>query len=374
VIEPLQCVADSVPKGSPNGSPKGASSRDSLLLRALARRNASRPPVWFMRQAGRYHRHYQALRARHEFMQLCKQPNLAAEVTLGPIEEFGFDAAILFSDLLFPLEAMGMGLRYAPGPQLDWHLRSRSDLARLRGGAERVSSLDFQGEALRLLRSRLPESCGLIGFVGGPFTLYAYAVAGSHEGFAAEGPAGQAGLDKDLYAGFTERLRGLLAANMALQVEAGADCVAIFDTAAGTLSPEGFESAAVPLAEVIATFRARCPDTPLIYYSRDTGPAHWEHLRGIDLQCLGIDWRHDLVSVLQQQGRHWAIQGNIDPQWLLLPAAELEARLRPWFTRLRAQSAALRTGWVCGLGHGVLQHTPESNVKLVLELQRECLQ
>ncbi len=351
-----------------------AAAGEPLLLSALARRNSARPPIWFMRQAGRYHRHYQALRARHDFMQLCKQPQLAAEVTLGPIEEFGFDAAIMFSDLLFPLEAMGMGLRYAPGPQLDWHLRSPAELARLHGGAARVHALDFQGEALRLLRARLPASCALIGFVGGPYTLYAYAAAGSHEGFAAEGTAAQAGLDQRLYLGFTERLRELLAANMALQVEAGADCVAIFDTAAGTLSPERFETAAVPLAEVVAAFRARCPHTPLIYYSRDTGPAHWERLRGIDVQCLGIDWRHDLVSVLQQQGRQWAIQGNIDPQWLLLPAVELEARLRPWFERLRAQPAALRAGWVCGLGHGVLQHTPESNVKLVLELQRELFQ
>src|SRR5476649_1890987 len=126
---------------------------DSLLQQALSRRNRDRPPVWFMRQAGRYHRHYQALRARHEFMDLCKQPRLAAEVTLGPIEEFGFDAAILFSDLLFPLEAMGMGLRYDPGPQLDWHLRSSADLSRLQGGAERAVHMNFQAEALELLRA-----------------------------------------------------------------------------------------------------------------------------------------------------------------------------------------------------------------------------
>ncbi len=107
------------------------------LLQAAAARAAipARPPVWFMRQAGRYHRHYQALRARHEFIELCRNPALATEVTLGPIEEFGFDAAILFSDLLFPLEAMGMGLRYAPGPQLDWHLRSHGRSGRLSAAA-----------------------------------------------------------------------------------------------------------------------------------------------------------------------------------------------------------------------------------------------
>ncbi len=342
---------------------------ETLLLQALSRRNPGRPPVWFMRQAGRYHRHYQALRARHEFIDLCKQPRLAAEVTLGPIEEFGFDAAILFSDLLFPLEAMGMGLRYAPGPQLDWYLRSPADLSRLQGGAQRAAHMTFQAEAIGLLRRRLsPEQC-LIGFVGGPFTLYAYAVAGSHEGFVR---GGLDGLDNGLYAGFNARLCALLAANMALQAEAGADCVAIFDTAAGTLDPEQFAShVAEPLAAVMREFRARCPDTPVIYYSRDTGPAHWAALRGIDFQCLGIDWRHDLAEVLRSQGDQWSVQGNIDPQWLLLPAAELERRLRESFERLLELPATLRSGWVCGLGHGVLQTTPEENVRLALKVQRE---
>lgn len=345
------------------------SGNDTLLLQALARRNQGRPPVWFMRQAGRYHRHYQALRARHDFMDLCKQPQLALEVTLGPIEDFGFDAAILFSDLLFPLEAMGMGLRYAPGPQLDWHLREHADLARLKGGALQAEHMQFQAEALSLLRARLPRECALIGFVGGPFTLYAYAVAGSHEGFARNSLVER---DLGLYEGFTERLVSLLAANMVLQVRGGADCVAIFDTAAGTLDPDQFAlQAAAPLAAVVREFRALCPRVPVIYYSRDTGPEHWRALQGIDVQCLGVDWRHDMVEVLRAQGQSRSVQGNIDPQWLMLPRAELELRLQQWFTRLRELPAAARAGWVCGLGHGVLQHTPEENVRLALAVQRE---
>ena len=343
------------------------------LLAALACRNAGRPPVWFMRQAGRYHRHYQALRARHDFIDLCRIPELATEVTLGPIEEFGFDAAILFSDLLFPLEAMGMGLRYAPGPQLDWHLRELSDLARLRGGAAQAEHMNFQARALERLRARLPAETGLIGFVGGPFTLYAYATAGSHEGFAR---GGLNGLENGLYQGFNERLCELLAGNMALQARGGADCVAVFDTAAGTLDPAQFAlHAAAPLAAVLRSFRAQCPQTPVIYYSRDTGPAHWEALRGLDLQCLGVDWRHDPVEVLREQRgggvQSRSVQGNIDPQWLLLEASELEPRLRQYFARLLEAPAALRSGWVCGLGHGVLQTTPESNVRLALRVQRE---
>src|ERR1700728_1750416 len=179
---------------------------ETLLQQALARRNQARPPVWFMRQAGRYHGHYQRLRARYEFIDLCKRPELAVEVTMGPIEDFGFDAAILFSDLLFPLEAMGMGLRYEPGPKLDWHLRTLADLARLTGGAQRAQHMAFQAEALSRLRQRLDGERALIGFVGGPFTLYAYAVAGSHEGFARDALAEH---DGALYHGFTERLQPL---------------------------------------------------------------------------------------------------------------------------------------------------------------------
>ncbi len=150
-------------------------------------------------------------------------------------------------------------------------------------------------------------------------------------------------LDEALYSGFNERLRELLAANMVLQAQAGADCVAIFDTAAGTLDPARFARAvAGPVAEVMRLFRARCPHTPVIYYSRDTGPAHWSALQGVDLQCLGIDWRHDLAQTLQQQHAvRWSVQGNIDPQWLLLPAGELERRVR---ARIRAGARAARSG------------------------------
>jgi uroporphyrinogen decarboxylase len=362
-------MTEPLPHYRPRSQSETPPHSETLLQAALARRNHGRPPVWFMRQAGRYHRHYQKLRAKHDFIDLCKQPELAVEVTMGPIEDFGFDAAILFSDLLFPLEAMGMGLKYEPGPKLGWHLRTPADLPRLQGGAARAAHMSFQAEAITRLRARLPPDRSLIGFVGGPFTLYAYAVAGSHEGFAREGIAG---LDNGLYDGFNDQLCELLAGNMALQAEAGADAVAIFDTAAGTLSPEQYARLAVPaLAAVVRVFRDRCPDTPLIYYSRDTGPAHWEALRGMDLQCLGIDWRHELDQTLLDQGRHWSVQGNIDPEWLLLPPHELEVRVRGVFKRVQALPEAALAAWVCGLGHGVLQHTPEDNVRLVLKIQRE---
>src|SRR5438046_1022586 len=149
---------------------------------ALARTPQPTPPIWLMRQAGRYHRHYQALRQRHSFMELCKEPNLAAEVALGPVLDFDFDAAILFSDLLFPLEALGMGLRYTErGPQLAWQLNAHN-ISDLRSADDAWPHLIFQGEAVRAPRESVAAERSLIGFVGGPWTLFVYAVEGSHKG------------------------------------------------------------------------------------------------------------------------------------------------------------------------------------------------
>jgi uroporphyrinogen decarboxylase len=341
---------------------------ETALSAALNRRNDGRPPVWMMRQAGRYHSHYQMLKRYNDFITLCREPDLAAEVALGPIHDFNFDAAILFSDLLFPLEAMGMGLRYDPGPKLDFHLRTMADVQKLSGGRERAQHMQFQAEAVTLTRQRLRADKGLIGFVGGPFTLYVYAAAGSHE----RAQEALAGLDNGIYAAFNEKLLDLLAHNMALQSKAGAECVALFDTAAGEIDAATYGRHVVPvLADVLARFRKLDATTPVTYYSRGTGPAWWDQLKGLPFQCLGVDWRHDITEVLKNYSDLWCIQGNVDPEWLHLPLAELETRLREYFARVKALPASLRRGWICGLGHGVLQRTPEENVRRFVTLQRE---
>lgn len=347
--------------------------RDNLYTAALRKKNNGRPPVWFMRQAGRYHSHYQKLRAKHSFMDLCKIPEIACEVTFGPLDDFGFDAAILFSDLLFPLEVMGMGLSYEPGPKLQWHLREPADLSRLRSGRELARGLEFQAEALRLIRGRLPAEKGLIGFVGGPLTLYYYAVEGSHQNLdSSKKGSAVAGLRDGRYLGFCEKLGELLAENMALQARAGADGIALLDTCAGELDADAYREFAVPaLRSVIDRFKALCPETPIIYYSKNTGPEHWRALSGLPIDCLGIDWHHDIVDVLREFGSAYSIQGNIDPDWLFLEPAELERRLRSVFAKVKELGPDVRRGWVCGLGHGILQQTPEDNVRLFLRVQKE---
>ncbi|HKE44244.1 MAG TPA: uroporphyrinogen decarboxylase family protein [Steroidobacteraceae bacterium] len=341
----------------------------NLLQSALARCNASRPPVWFMRQAGRYHSHYRQLRGRHSFEALCKQPALATEVTLGPIEDFDFDAAILFSDLLFPLEALGMPLKYDPGPQLGWHVRRHDDLQRLVLNDASVAALQFQGSAMRSIRERLPDSKGLLGFVGGPLTLFFYAAAGSHQGDLG---VAHAGLADGRYAGFCEKLLPLLTQNILLQWRAGADCIAIFDTCAGELGAQAFGRWVVPqLTTVVDAVRRECPEARILYYSKGTDATHWRLLTDLKIDGIGVDWRTPLADVLHEFGAQWAVQGNIDPHTLLLPEADFLRSAEHFLSAVAALPAERRRGWICGLGHGVLPATPENHVRLFVDLQRE---
>ncbi len=342
----------------------------NLFQAAMRRMNdTQRPPVWFMRQAGRYHSHYQALRKEHSFVELCKTPQVACEATLGPVEDFGFDAGILFSDLLFPLEAMGMGLSYNEGPALSWHLKTNAQLAQLRGGVELAQHMNFQGDAMKLIRAALPKDKGLLGFVGGPLTLFFYAVEGSHKGDLADA---RAGLSDGRFEGFCDLLCELLAENMAIQARNGADTIAILDTCGGEVDPMQFKTLIVPqLKRVIELFHRRCPDFPITYYSKKTDSEYWKSLVELPISVLGIDWNHSLPEVLKNWSDRFAIQGNVDPEWLFLPAEELEARLFKVFESVRELPAKLRRGWICGLGHGVLPKTPESNVRLFLRMERE---
>ena len=343
----------------------------NLFQKALRGQNSdSRPPVWLMRQAGRYHSHYQKMKQKHTFMELCKIPEAACETTLGPIRDFDFDAAILFSDLLFPLEALGMGLRYEPGPQLDWHLQSRDDVKKLNpGGVKLLERLSFQAEAMKLIRRELDPAKGLLGFVGGPVTLFAYAVEGSHAGGL---QSTRAGLTDGRFEAFNDCLLELLAQNMALQARAGADTIAVLDTCAGEFDAPTYREKIVPsLRALFERFHQLCPETPISYYSKKTGPAHWEALQGLPIAVKGIDWNTDLSSVLTNWSSRWGIQGNVDPEWLFLPSSELESRLRHYWGKVAALPKETRRGWVCGLGHGVMQKTPEENVRLFVKIQRE---
>jgi uroporphyrinogen decarboxylase len=329
---------------------------------ALSRIPQRTPPIWLMRQAGRYHRHYQNLRRQHSFMDLCKQPNLAAQVALGPVLDFDFDAAILFSDLLFPLEALGIGLEYTDaGPRLDYNL-DRNTLNRLRDVDEAFPNLLFQGEALRQTRGLLPSDKSLIGFVGGPWTLFVYAVAGTHKN------ASKALEQIDLFPRFCERLVPLLIRNIALQLDNGAEVVMIFDTAAGEVSPNVFHAEVLPQLEILAE---RFP-LELGYYSKNTSREHLDHRSITNGKWAGVgidhEWKLSEAFDLFPSG---FIQGNFDQNLLLTSEDELKRNLEAFLNPLLKHD---RAGWVCGLGHGVLPGTPEDNVRLFVTTVREVMQ
>ncbi|MES2855937.1 MAG: uroporphyrinogen decarboxylase family protein, partial [Bdellovibrionota bacterium] len=257
--------------------------------KALKREPQAVPPIWFMRQAGRYHAHYQALRAKHTFVEMCRGADLAAEVAMGPIRDFDFDVAILFSDILFPLDAMGMGLSYDPAPALKWNV-DETTISKLRPANEAIGEMMFQREAMRATRKVLPQDKSLIGFIGGPWTLFTYAVEGSHKG----------GLEKakrlsHLYPKFCEIVLPLLKQNIELQFEGGAEVVMLFDTAAGELSPGFYEQLVVPSLEDLArTFKGR-----LGYYAKGVQGAHFRSSlfqKNSPWVGQGYDHRWDITS------------------------------------------------------------------------------
>lgn len=328
---------------------------------ALGRIPQSTPPIWLMRQAGRYHRHYQNLRQQYSFMDLCKQPELAAQVALGPVMDFDFDAAILFSDLLFPLEALGMGLQYTDaGPQLGWKL-TPDTFAKLRDANDASLGLLFQGEAVRATRQLLPNDKSLIGFVGGPWTLFVYAVEGTHKNVET------AVKELKLFEPFCEIMVPLLVRNIDDQFVNGAEVVMIFDTAAGELTPDVFKSEVVPqLERLTQSFPSQ-----LGYYSKATKQAHLDHalFTGGSWAGIGVDHNWDLRDAFEAFS-HGFVQGNFDQNLLLASRDEFKRRLEQFLEPLLKQE---RTGWICGLGHGVLPKTPEENVRLFVNTVREVL-
>jgi len=323
-------------------------------------------PVWFMRQAGRYHSHYQNIKKESDFMSMCKNPEIACEVTLGPIHDFGFNAAILFSDLLFPLEQIGMGLSYHSGPPtLEWHLESKEDLKKLEIISPGEKFYKFQGEACQLLREKLPKDVTLLGFVGAPFTLYTYAVEGSHAGNLV---SAKKGLFDGRFEAFCNILMPELLKEMLIQAKNGANAIALFDTAAGELCPSDYKEFVVPMiTRLLKDFKNQSPETKVIYYSKHTQASFVNALELTNIDVIGVDWRCDLVEIQKLLPPNIFIQGNIDPAWLHLPWNVLESKINSYFDDLRRRGLDFRR-WIAGLGHGVLIKTPEDNVRNLVKL------
>jgi uroporphyrinogen decarboxylase len=333
------------------------------FLRACRREPVDRTPIWLMRQAGRYLPEYRKIREKASFEEMCKTPELSVEVTLQPIRRFGFDAAILFSDILVPLEPMGAPFRIEEkrGPIIENPVRTRADLDRLR--RPEPEELSYVLEAIKILRRELPVP--LIGFAGAPFTLASYLIeGGSSKG--AEFRLTKSFLYQEPEAG--ERLLSLLAETvgryLAAQVAAGAQAVQIFDSWAGQLTPDDFDTYALPYARRVVEL-VRPSGVPIIYFCKG-GTSYLERCRAVGSDVVGLDFFTRLDRARDLLGGEVAVQGNLDPCALFMPRERLQQTARG----IVRQNAG-RPGHIFNLGHGVLPPTDPDQVAALLEAVRE---
>ncbi len=337
-----------------------------LIIRALRGQPTPRRPVWLMRQAGRYLPGYQRVRSQVGFLDLCRRPDLSAEVSLEPIERFGVDAAIVFSDILLPLEAMGLDVEFDDrGPLIPNPVRSREEVAQLQPFDPTVGT-PWILETIERLCDALPRETPVLGFAGAPLTLAAYAV----EGRMSKSLVGVMGLrwrEPDLFADLLDRLAEATVPYLAAQARAGASALQVFDTWAGACSRADWERFALPpLQRVFGGVRrelgADCP--PLVLYAKGTG-AWMSELPRTGADAFSVDWRLPLAEAQDALGDA-PVQGNLDPTALHGTPESVRAA-----TREMLDGVAGRDGIVANLGHGVLVGTPPENVAaFVEEIQR----
>jgi uroporphyrinogen decarboxylase len=338
--------------------------RNDRFLRACRRETVDATPVWFMRQAGRYMAEYRAVRAHHSLLEICKRPELAAEVTLQPVDRLGVDAAILFADILLIVEPLGVGLEFVAGdgPSLRRPVRSASDVARL-AAFDVETELGFVAESVRTIVDRLDGRVPLIGFAGGPFTVASYLIEGGHSRSFVTTKQLMYG-DPEAWHRMMSHLASLTAAYLHMQIAAGADAVQLFDSWVGALAPEDYRRFVLPHSAAVLESLTSC-GVPVIHFGTQTAGILAD-MRRAGGSVIGVDWRIDLAEAWDRVGADVAVQGNLDPVALLAPwAVTADA------TRGVLASVAGRAGHVFNVGHGILPETPVTTVADVVALVHE---
>jgi uroporphyrinogen decarboxylase len=337
--------------------------RKELFLCACRGEALPRVPVWMMRQAGRYLPEYREIRAKHAFLEVCKTPQLAAEVSLQPFRRLGVDAVIVFSDILIPAEAMGLQLELGDaGPNLPNPVRSKADVDRLKIFDPEMET-GFLPEAIRRIVKSVGPEVPVLGFAGAPWTLACYMV----EGKAKEGFATAKGFlyhEPNTFRELLHRIAQATVPYLQAQIAAGATAVQLFDTWCGELNLQDYEDFALPaVQEITATLGG---PVPVIYYTKASQhllPA----LARSGANVLSVDWRVDLAEVRKMLGPKIALQGNVDPAVLLGPAEKIRDVAIATICSLAGR------GHILNLGHGILQNTPVENAQLFIETCQQAL-
>jgi uroporphyrinogen decarboxylase len=337
------------------------------LLRALAGERNAVPPIWLMRQAGRYLPEYRALREKAgSFLDLCFAPKLAAEVTLQPIRRFGFDAAILFSDILVVPHALGQRISFeeGEGPKLD-ALEGPAALSRLRTEIEH-RELEPIYETIARVKAELPSTVALLGFCGAPWTVATYMIAGC--GTVDQRPARLfAYRHGEAFAQLIDLLVAASVSYLVRQFQAGVDAVQIFDTWAGVLPAEEFRKWCIePVARIIGAVRARIPGARIIGFPRGAGTELETYLQGVKVDAVGLDWMVELGFVRERIQPQCCIQGNLDPLALCVGGAALDRA-----TDLILESFG-QGPFIFNLGHGILPDTPIAHVERLVARVRDA--
>jgi uroporphyrinogen decarboxylase len=339
------------------------SAPESRFVKACKLQPVDRTPVWFMRQAGRYMPEYRAVRKQYSLIEICKKPEVAADVTIAAAEALGVDAAIIFADLLLPLEVMGLPFHFSAGegPLIEKPIRTREDIALLR--TDRAADLGYVSEAVRLVCKHFDTRLPVIGFCGAPFTLASYMIEGGSS-------RNYVHTKKMMYsspAAWNELMRKLIAVvseYAAQQVHAGADVIQIFDSWVGCLSVEDYRRYVLPrTVELVKTLQET--GAPIIYFGTDSATL-LPSMRETGAEVIGLDWRIPLDDGWRSLGFKCAVQGNLDPVLLFADWKDLKSRAEDVLHR-----AAGRPGHIFNLGHGILPETPVENVKALAKFVQE---
>jgi uroporphyrinogen decarboxylase len=336
--------------------------QNDLLLRACRRRETERTPVWIMRQAGRYLPAYQQVRAKYDFTTMVRTPELAAEVTVQPVDYLGVDAAILFSDILVVPEALGMKLEFVEGqgPRFTQPLQSGKDLKRLHSVA---GNLDYVYEAIRLTLERLAGQVPLIGFAGAPWTLAAYMIEGQGSRTFKNVKLWMYDHPGDLH-NLLDLLTRTVVDHLQNQIRAGAHAVQVFDSWAGILSPEDFKRFSLPyLRQVVAGLQAT--GAPVILFARGAGHS-LVALAATGADVLGIDWNTDLAMARDRVGLAVALQGNLDPCVLYAKPETIRREVARILEKFGPSP-----GHIFNLGHGILPDVPPENARAMVDAVKE---
>ncbi|MEE2987045.1 MAG: uroporphyrinogen decarboxylase [Nitrospinota bacterium] len=334
------------------------------FLKACRGQPVDRTPVWFMRQAGRYMKAYRDLKEKYTFLEMCKNPELATEVTLQPLDVLGVDAAIIFADILLPLEPMGTGLEFSAGdgPVIPRPVKERKDIEKLRPVDVEVD-LGFVGDAIRMVRKEISGKMPLIGFAGAPFTLSSYMLEGgkSKEFIATKLMMSE---EPEAWKMLMDKVCTVLIDYLKMQVKAGAQALQIFDSWVGCLTPHDYKESIMPYTRRV--FDAlKDSGVPVINFSTGTSTM-LDLVKQSGGDVISFDWRIHLDEAWKTVGTDRPIQGNLDPVLLMAPIPVLRKRVHHILRRAEG-----RPGHIFNLGHGILQHTPVDHVKAVVDIVHE---